>query len=170
MPNAYLVMENEFMYNDEYNELLTLEGTCSNPKRIFWTRAEAEAQALKITKKNMIGEPLSMWSFELEDISSLPEEIFFKQLGAVLGSQFANPDAYYEQSIPSTLDDIQFKQLLAICDKLKIAVIVETQITNESLFQEAAQTLKTKKRAEQSKLEQITQLFGLPYEPVEMDY
>ena len=59
--------------------------------------------------------------------------------------------------------------MLKICDKLQIAVVVETQITDENLFIEAAQTLETKQQAKPSKLEQITQLFGLPYKPIETE-
>jgi hypothetical protein len=167
MPNAYLVMENEYMYNDEYNELLTSEGTCSNPKRIFWTREEAEAAALEIARQSILGEPLFIWGESHEYYSSLGEKDFYANLGALLGDEFNTPD--FEEALPSSLDDSKFKQLLAICDKLQVAVIVETEITNESAFQEAAETLKNKEQIEQSKLEQVTQLFGLRYEPVESD-
>ena len=169
MPNAYLVMENEFIYNDEYNELLTTQGTCSSPQRIFWTRENAEAKALEIARQRILGEPLYIWGLVQEDISSLEYTEFYSQLGALLGKKFADSDGYHVHEIPTTLNETKFKQLLKLCDKLQIAVVVETQITDENLFVEAAQTLETKQQANQSKLEQITQLFGLPYKPIETD-
>jgi hypothetical protein len=188
MLKAFLVMENDFLYNDEFNFNVTEPGTCSNPKRIFFTRLEAESCALEIARTALRGQPLSTWGFYPGDLSSLNDEtLFVTRLSNITGNKFSDVTDAIHSELPENLNDETVQALLELCDRLIVTVIVEATITDEQALLEAQQTLENGILNDRSSMDwfsseadyiprytlsaerigQITGLFNVPFEPYE---
>jgi hypothetical protein len=164
------------------SQLLRLLGM-SNPKRIFWTRVEADRCALEIARSRMLGRSLRNWGYDVSDVSSLDELTFFKRLAKVLDDDFVElktdseltfelKEELFQYDLSIWFDDPSVQELLTICDKIKFCIVVETSVTNEEKIQRSAKNLidfvdskdYLSEHIPTGHLEQIANLFGLPFE------
>ncbi|WP_034344331.1 hypothetical protein [Deinococcus misasensis] len=185
-PKAFLVLQTDFYYTDEYMAPLSEEGICTNPQKIFFDEGQAKAYAFQHSWKLFSGQPLGNWGLGLDMITSLPARRFYQNLKSVLPefelpSDLEDPDyCIWDQLwFDGVKDPEQQRLILSWCDQVKLFEVVPAQIEDENLLKEAAKILSgevhrfelegqsaiRKYLIPETELDRIAGMFGLKFEP-----
>lgn len=185
-PKAFLVLQTDFYYTDEYMAPLSEEGICTNPQKIFFDENQARDYAFQHSWNLFSGRPLGDWGLGLDMITSLPTRRFYQNLRSVL-SEFELPsdldDPDYEIWDQLWFDGVknpeQKRLILSWCDQVKLFEVVPAQIEDENLLKAAAEVLSRevhrfeleghsairKYLVPETELDRIAGMFGLKFEP-----
>lgn len=184
MPKAYLVMDRDYIYNDETYAPWFEDNICTEPVQILDTREHAEHLARQLSRPRFRGMVLGDYSLnDPGELSSLDLQAFYQRLSEALQDPSIVPrnkkdmeDAWMDIEIPETLSDARLEQVMDVLDKIHFYDVVESTSEDPEALQKAktlinagvvdpAQQLYREYRVPEEDIAEAVKLFGLEFEP-----
>ena len=184
MAKAYLVMDRDYIYNDETVAPWFDDNICTEPVQILDIREHAERLARQLSRPRFRGMVLGDYSMGLpDDLTSLPLQLFYQKISEALEDvsilqkgKKAPATAWAEIEIPVHLGDAQLEKVMDVLDKIRFYEVVESTSEDPEALQKAkalinagvvdpAQQLYREYRVPEEDIAEAVKLFGLEFEP-----
>ncbi|GEM47619.1 hypothetical protein [Deinococcus cellulosilyticus] len=184
MPKAYLVMDRDYLYNDETYAPWFDDNICTEPIRILDTREEAEqfARELALPRfRNLLLGDYSLGSPDQVTSLSLPE--LYEKLSEATGDvsilqagRKSPKTAWADIEIPAHLSDERLHQVMDVLDRIRFYEVVESTSEDPQALEQArtlinagvvdpSQQLYRAYRVPEEDIAEAVKLFGLEFEP-----
>lgn len=181
---AYLVMDRDYLYNDETFSPWFEDHICTAPIKVLPSRAEAEQLARELSAPRFRGLVLGDYTLDgVQELTHLKLPDFYRQLSDLLQNpsivpkgKLSSDESWRDIEIPARLDDARLFQVMDLLSKIRFYEVIESTTTDPALLQEAEQTINKgvvdldeyeirTYTAPEAEISKAVSAFGLEFEP-----